>query len=229
MDRAFRIAVLARRYWLLSERPQYLTSNRAELIECMLDAQVAVGDFDRSLILHASEVDRLCAHAVRHLAHRAPAAVLDMLGVLDPDRVVGMYYALTPKRQAAVRRDPAWGYHLEHAPPETGEAVAEVERLAEDVQATTARLARRAALAPREARKQTERWDRAMLRLHADLQVLLTDAERELIAQADQDTDRRMAVMDVFTDELARLPDRPDDETFAAACARAVERCGNVA
>jgi hypothetical protein len=140
---------------------------------------------------------------------------------------VGMYYALTPKRQAAVRRDPAWGYHLEHAPPEASEAVAEVERLAEDIQATTARLARCAALAPREARKETERWDRAMLRLHADLPVLLTDAERELIAQADEDTERRMAVMDVFTDELAGLPDRPDDETFTAACARAVERCSD--
>lgn len=227
MDRAFRIALLVRRYRLLSERPQYLTTNRAELIERMLDAPVAVGDFDRSLILHASEVDRLCAHAVRSLAHRAPAAVLDMLGVLDPDRIVGMYYALPPRRQAAVRRDPAWAYHLEHAPPETSEAVAEVARLAEDIQATTARLARHTGLAPSEDRNKAERWDRAMLRQQAGLPVLLTDAERELVAQADEDTERRMAVMDVFTDELAQLPDYPNDEAFAAACARAVERCSN--
>jgi hypothetical protein len=229
MDRAYRIALLARRYRLLSERPQYLTSNRAELIERMLDAPVAVGDFDRSLILHASEVDRLCAHAVRSLARRAPAAVLDMLGVLDPDRVVGMYYALPPRRQAAVRRDPAWGYHLEHAPPGTDEAVVEVARMAEDMQEVTARLARHTGLALSEDRKNAERWDRAMLRQQAGLPVLLTDAEREIVAQADEDTARRMAVMDVFTDELAQLPEHPDDETFAAACARAVERCGNLA
>lgn len=229
MHRAYRIAFLARRYRLLSERPEYLTANRAELIKRMLAAQVAVGEFDRTLILHASEVDRLCAHAVRALAHRAPAAVLDVLGVLHPDRLAAIYHSLTPKRQAAVRRDPAWAYQIEHAPPETAEAVAEVEGWAEDIQQVTARLARLAAQAPSEARKDTERWDRSMLRREAGLPVLLTDAEREVIAQADKDTERRMAVMDVFTDELAALSDEPDDETFTAACARAVERCGNLA
>ena len=63
------------------------------------------------------------------------------------------------------------------------------------------------------------------VRHEVGLPVLLTDPEREVIAQADEDTARRMAVIDVFTDELATLPDDPDDETFAEACARAVERC----
>jgi len=225
VERATRIALLARRYRLLAERPELLTASRAELIERMLAAQVAIGEFDRTLILHASELDRLCAHAVRSLARRAPGAVLDVLGVLHADRLAAMYYALPDGRREAVRRDPAWSYQVEHVPPGTDEAVAEVERCAQDAQQFTARLAALAAQAPRSARESTERWDRSMLRHEVGLPVLLTDPERELIAQADEDTARRVAVMDVFTDELAALPDRPDDETFAAACARAVERC----
>jgi hypothetical protein len=85
-----------------------------------------------------------------------------------------------------------------------------------------------AAQAPSEARKDTERFDRTMLRHEVGLPVLLTDAEHEIIAQADENTARRLAVMDVFTDELAALPDDPDDETFAAACERAVQRCGDL-
>jgi hypothetical protein len=136
-----------------------------------------------------------------------------------------MYYALPTSRRTTVRRDPAWAYQIEHAPPETAEAVAEVEGWAEDTQQVTARLAALAAQAPREARKDTERWERTVLRHEVGLPVLLTDAEREIIAQADEDTAKRMVVMDLFTDELAALLDDPDDETFAAACARAVERC----
>jgi hypothetical protein len=226
MGRAYRIAFMARLFRLLSERPEYLTANRAEVIKRMLDAQVAIGEFDRTLILHASELDRLCAHAVRSLAQCAPAAVLGVLGVLHPDRLAAMYYALPESRRESVRRDPAWAYQIEHAPPGTAEAVAEVERLAEDTQQVTARLARLAGSAPKDDRQGNERWEQAMLRHEVGLPVLLTDAEHELIAQADEETARRLAVMDVSTDELAALPDDPDDETFAAACARAVERCG---
>ena len=229
MKRAYKIAFLARRYRLLSERTEFLTANRAELIERLLASPVTVGEFDRSLILHAAELDRLCAHAVRALAERAHGPVLDMLSVLSPDRLAAMYYALPERRRDVVRRDPAWAYHVEHAPPETAEAVVEVARMAEDIQEVTARLARHTGLAPSEDRKKAERWDRAMLRQQAGLPVLLTDAEREIVAQADEDTERRIAVMDVFTDELAQLPEHPDDETFTAACARAVERCGNLA
>jgi len=225
MARAYQIAFLARRYRLLSERPEYLTGNRAELIERMSAAQVALGDFDRMLILQAGEVDRLCGHAVRSLGRSAPSAVLDVLGALHPDRLVAMYYALPVSRRATVRRDPAWAYQIEHAPPDTGDAVAEVAGWAEAAQQFTARLAAHTAQAPREARNDTERWDRAMLRQQAGLPILLTDPERQIIAQADEDTARRMAVIDVFTDELTALPERPDDETFTAACARAVERC----
>jgi hypothetical protein len=110
-------------------------------------------------------------------------------------------------------------YQIEHAPPGTAEAVAEVERLSADTQQVTARLARLAGTAPSDDRQDAERWERAMLRHEVGLPVLLTDPEREIIAQADEDSARRVAVMDVLLTELAALTDDPDDETFAAACA----------
>jgi hypothetical protein len=141
MGRAYRIAFKARLYRLLSERPEYLTANRAEVIERMLDAQVAIGEFDRTLILHASEADRLCGHAVRSLNRRAGAGALDVLGVLDPDRLVAIYYAMSPSRRVVVRRDAAWAYQIERAPEDVEAVVAEVAGWAEDIQRITAGLA----------------------------------------------------------------------------------------
>lgn len=224
MNRAYHIAFLARRYRLLSERPEYLTANRAELIDRMLNAQVAVGDFDRTLILQTSELDRLCAHAVRTLAHHTPAAVLDVLGVLHPDRLAAMYYALSVSRQESVRRDPAWAYQIERVPPDTEAVVAEVAGWAEGTQQIRASLARLDAQAPSEARKDAERWDRSMLRHEVGLPVMLTDAERKLIAESDEQTEQVLAMTDVFLDEISAL-DSSDDEAFEAACARAIKRC----
>jgi hypothetical protein len=226
MGRSYRIAFKARLYRLLSERPEYLTASRADVIERMLDAQVAIGEFDRTLILHASEADRLCGHAVYGLSRRAPLGVLDVLSILDPDRLVAMYYALPLSRRASVRRDAAWAYHVERAPEDIQTVVTEVAGWAKDIQRITTGLADLAAQAPNEARKDTERFDRTMLRHEVGLPVLLTDAEHELIAQA-EDTDLH-SVLSVFSDELAQLGAEPDTEAFASACARAVERCSDV-
>lgn len=101
---------------------------------------MTVGELDRSLILHAGELDRLCAHAVCILARRAHAPVLDVLGALNPERLIAVYYALPQHRRAVVRRDPAWAYHIEHAPQGTAEAVADTQRLAQETQEITANL-----------------------------------------------------------------------------------------
>lgn len=178
MDRAYKIAFLARRYRLLSERVELLTPDRAELVERILASPVTIGEFDRSVILHTNELDRLCAHAVRALSQRASTPVLDVLGVLDADRLVAMYYALPESRRAAVRRDVAWSYNVEQAPEGIAEAIADVERKAEAMQATTARLAGLAALAPSAAREDTEAMERALLREEAGLPVTPADAER---------------------------------------------------
>lgn len=171
MGRATRIAFKARLYQALANRPELLTTNREELIERMLAAQVAIGEFDRTLILHASELDRLCAHAVRLLTHRAPAAVLDALGVLSPDRVAAIYYALPKKRRRVLRRDPAWAYHIGHVPPETERAVDEIQQLAESLRQEM--LTRTAAGANDPAlqgsREDMEAMERALLRQEAGL------------------------------------------------------------
>lgn len=164
MNRSHRIAFLARRYRLLSERPELLTADRAELVERILASPIPVGEFDRTLILHAGEIDRLCAYTVRALSDRCSAAVLDVLGVLDPDRLVAVYYALPSSRRESVRRDPAWGYHVGHAPDGIAEAVAEVDELASITQTTTSRLSVLAAQTTSEARGTTERMERAVLR-----------------------------------------------------------------
>lgn len=164
MKRVYVIAFLARRYRLLSERTEFLTANRAELIERILASPVTIGEVDRSVILHTSELDRLCAHAVRALALRAHKPVLDVLSVLSADRLAAMYYALPENRRAVVRRDPAWVYHVERAPEGTAEAVAEFERLAQSAQETGASLARLDSRARSEDRQQTEDLERALLR-----------------------------------------------------------------
>ena len=169
MELAYRIGFLARRYRLLSERPEFLTANRAELIERVLASPVTIGELDRSMILHASELDRLCAHAVRGLAQRTSRPVLDLLGVLSPERLAAMYYALPENRRAGVRRDPAWAYHVERVPLGTAEAVEEFEQLAEDLQVGAASLARNTALAPSACRRQAEDLERGLLRQEVGL------------------------------------------------------------
>jgi hypothetical protein len=164
MEAAYKIAFLARRYRLLSERPEFLTANRAELIERLLASPVTVGALDRSVILHTSELDRLCAHAVYVLTRRGHKPVLDVLSVLGPERLAAMYYALPENRRAIVRRDLAWAYHVDHAPPGVEEALAEFAQLAESTQQTSAALARLDALAPTEDREQTADLERALLR-----------------------------------------------------------------
>lgn len=225
MSSAYGIAFKARLYRLLSERPEYLMVDRGEVVERLLDVQVALGEFDRTLILHASEIDRLCGHAVRAFAQRAYAPVLDVLGVLDPDRLAAMYFALPASRRESLRRDVAWAYHLDRMPPETEQVVAEVQGWALDSQSAGAGRARLTGVAPTDARTAMQRYERLALRHEVGLPVTLSEQEREVIAQADDEAARVRRVLDAFTDELAQVGETPDDETFASACERAVQRC----
>ncbi len=207
MGRATRIAFKARLYRLLSERPEYLVTDRDELVDRMLNAQVPLGELDKTLVLGASELDRVCVHAVRVLRNVSNRPLLDALGMMDPDRIIAVYHALPPKRRAVVLRDPVWAYHVGYAPPETTAVIAEVAADAQEGQALAADRARVGAneSALREARRRWEHREREALRHEADP-----------LGQ----------VLAVFDEELRALGDAPDDEAFAAACARAVERCG---
>src|SRR4051812_46918347 len=95
-----------RLYRLLARRPEFLTHDA----DTRLDAAWDVGGvpvLDRNMLRRARELDRLCGYAVRKLQNRTSASVLDVLGVLDPLRIVAMYYALPRERRVSVLRDPA--------------------------------------------------------------------------------------------------------------------------
>jgi hypothetical protein len=168
---------------LLSERPEYITSDHAEIIERLLAAHVAIGDLDRTLLLQADELDRLCGHAVRTLAQQASLPALHVLSSLDHDRLVAMFYALPVSRRAAVRRDAAWAYAVDHAPAETEDVVAEVEALAEELQVAVADRERLTGAASPEDRKQMQRYERIALRQEVDLPVLLKPDEQVLAGE----------------------------------------------
>ena len=212
------IGFLTRRFQLLAERPELMVTDRAALIERMLGMAVPLSELDRTLALHAGELDRLCAHAVRVLRERSAKPLLDVLGVLDPDRIVAMYFALPPKRRVAALRDPAWAYHVGNMPPGVEAAVANIAQLAEETQELQADRARNGANEPRlsDARERAERHARTVMRREVGLPAELTAEEKPA------------AVAAIFEDELARLGRDPDDVAFAAAMARAVERSGEL-
>jgi hypothetical protein len=70
---------------------------------------------DRWLITQATELDEMCGYAVAKLRKMAAAPLLDVLGVLDPERIVAMYYVLPERRRSAVLRDGFWAYHVGRA------------------------------------------------------------------------------------------------------------------
>jgi hypothetical protein len=114
--RASHIALLARTYTLLSERPEYLIADAGERIERVLDPPLPLNSVDKTLLMAVTEIDRVCGYTVSLLRQRMSKALLDGLGVMDPDRLVAIYYALPKNRRQHVRKDPVWAYHIDHAP-----------------------------------------------------------------------------------------------------------------
>lgn len=100
------LAVRARLYRLLADRPEYMrvgldireriekTSPPIRATRLPLVEALAVED--------VTEVDRVCAAAVRRLRKGASADVLDLLGYLEPDRLAAVVLALPENRRRAV-------------------------------------------------------------------------------------------------------------------------------
>jgi hypothetical protein len=126
MHRAYRIAFLAHGYEVLARRPELCTPDRDHRLWHALtdEGPGPLRMLDAASVNDAGEVDMLCAYAVRLL--RRPGIrtreLLDLLGMLDPDRIVAIYYALPLDRRHAFRRDPACAYHVNHAPTDEIEA-----------------------------------------------------------------------------------------------------------
>ncbi|MDX6699589.1 MAG: hypothetical protein QOE65_2986 [Solirubrobacteraceae bacterium] len=130
MHRADRIALFARRFALLARRPDLDSEDVTHRVAVATDpSPVPLNLLDAVQAAGAGDADRLCTNAVRMLRRGGPgkAAVLDLLGVLEPDRLVGIYYALPEDRRAAVLSDPAWAHHVAHAPDDVAEAMARHE------------------------------------------------------------------------------------------------------
>jgi hypothetical protein len=143
--RAWNIAAYARRFALIARRPEFQIGDRSARAGHALtdgppgplplfDAVSTIGASD----LGASDLDRLCGYAVAVLRRggRGMAMLLDVLGMLDADRLCAIYFALPPERRSAVRRDPIWGYHVQHLESEIPEAEWTLSELIEDTPAS---------------------------------------------------------------------------------------------
>ncbi|HET7571777.1 MAG TPA: hypothetical protein VFJ77_03810 [Gaiellaceae bacterium] len=120
MNRGYKIALLARAYRMLARRPELWTHDCAERLRHALtdDGPGRMSALDAVLVFQAGKLDVLCAYAVAILRRPGErnAKILDLLGMLDPDRIAAIYYALPDERRNIVKRDPAWAYHLGRTP-----------------------------------------------------------------------------------------------------------------
>jgi hypothetical protein len=132
VDRAYEIALLARAYRILARRPELWTHDRAERVRHALndDGPGRLSALDAVLAFQTGKLDVLCAYAVAKLRRPGErnASVLDLLGMLDPNRIVAIYYALPDERRHVATRDPVWAYHVGNAPhDEIRAALADLE------------------------------------------------------------------------------------------------------
>jgi hypothetical protein len=96
------------------------------------------------MVVQSGEVDRLCAYAVRVLGRKGKQTteLLDVLGMLDPDHMAAIYYALPKERRAVTTRDATWAYRVhEIAEVMTDAALALIEEKYEPASPVTAALA----------------------------------------------------------------------------------------
>lgn len=128
------VAMHARLFRLLASRPELRHPDSVRRAESACDDQPPghLCLLDRVLVVRASELDQLCGYAVALLNRSAPAAVLDLLGVLSPERMLGIYFALPAERRDCVRRDGPWAYHVARA---DADAVAEAQAWWDDLPA----------------------------------------------------------------------------------------------
>ncbi len=141
---------------------------------------------DSTLIEQADELDRLCGYAVRMLGRHRNAAVLDLLGMLDGDRIVALYYALPPARRHATLGDSTWAYYVGRAPEDTDDALAAVADLAE----------RTSTPWPAEA----ERFDHQARRYRAGLSHDLSSREIETVERARETSRALLSAVAAGTD-----------------------------
>lgn len=226
MHRATRISLLARLYMLLGKHPEYLTANTGERIDRALESPIPLNGVDKTLLMAATEIDRVCGHTVMVLRGQTSRPLLDALGVMDPDRIVAMYYALPDRRREVVRRDPAWAYHIEHAPEGLAEVMAETQDWIKECDRFEADAARLDVSVPAAVSDRLKRAERVMLQHQAGLPVMVSRREREEIEASERTGKKLLRNIGLITEELTRLPDPDDEQAQGKAIKRAMARMG---
>lgn len=216
--------MLARLYMLLGKHPEYLTANTGERIDRALEAPMPLNGVDKALLLAATEIDRVCGHTVMVLRGQSSKPLLDALGVMDPDRIVAMYYALPDRRRAIVRRDPAWAYHIDHAPEGLAEVMAATEDWIKECDRFEADFARLDASVPAAISKRLKRAERVMLRHQAGLLVMVSRREQQEIEESERIGKKLLDNVGLITEELTALPDPEDEQAQGRAIKRAMAR-----
>jgi len=160
----YRIAFLARRYALLSARPEYLTGTPSERRAELLASDLS--ELDRTIILHTSEFDRVCAHAVtviRTSRRLPPMALLDALSILPADNLIGVYYALPADNREACLRNQVWSYYVSRAPEGIERSLSEIAQLDAGIQEDVVKLAKLTEAAPKAAKGMTRHHERTAM------------------------------------------------------------------
>lgn len=126
MRRAYKIAFLTHAYQLLARRPELGAYDACERLRHALtdEGPGRLSLLDAVLVLQAGRLDVICGYAVSMLSvpGARTAGVVDLLGMLDTDRIVAIYHALPAERRHVVTRDPVWAHHVHHAPTKAIEA-----------------------------------------------------------------------------------------------------------
>jgi hypothetical protein len=226
MGRATRIAMLARLYMLLGKHPEYLTANTGERIDRALEAPMPLNGVDKTLLMAATEIDRVCGHTVMVLRGQTSKPLLDALGVMDPDRIIAMYYALPDRRREIVKRDPAWAYHINNAPEGLAEVMAETQDWIKECDRFEADAARLDATVPAAVSNRLKRAERVMLQHQAGLPVMVSRREREEIEESERTGRKLMENIGLITEEITKLPDPNDEQAQGKAIRRAMARMG---
>ena len=134
MDRAMAVAMLARRYTVLADRPALSEPDR----DARIDRTLGLDAYDRPLldmaqVVGADDLDLMCGQAVRVLRKHCRADVLEVfeiLGALDPERLLGIAFALPADTRESIRqRNAVWGWWIQQVDAEMPAACAAVADL----------------------------------------------------------------------------------------------------
>jgi hypothetical protein len=106
------IAVRARLFRLLADRPEYRSRDLGERLAATSRRRAPqLSPVDVEAIENADDLDRLCGAAVSILRRGGPtqAGIVDLFGWLEDDRLAAVALALPEDRRASIgREDPYW-------------------------------------------------------------------------------------------------------------------------